>query len=127
VVTDQFLLVLLVQDQVVVEVVDVVATEDQALEQVEVELVYLVKVQVAMVVLTLIKPAKVVQVVLMRLVVEETMEEDKQAVKVILQQAEPFVLYGDSTVRSRQLTQVICKKQSLQKGSRSLFCYLFFC
>jgi hypothetical protein len=88
---------------------------------VEVELVYLVKVQVAMVVLTLIKPAKVVQVVLMRLVVEETMEEDKQAVKVILQQAEPFVLYGDSTVRSHQLILPTSKNNLYSKGTKVPF------
>jgi hypothetical protein len=51
------------------------------------------------------------------------MGEDKQAVKVILQQAEPFVLYGDSTVRSRQLIQVICKNNIYNKAPKSLIFY----
>jgi hypothetical protein len=51
------------------------------------------------------------------------MGEDKQAVKVILQQAEPFVLYGDSTVRSRQLIPVICKNNFYKKALRALFFY----
>jgi hypothetical protein len=83
----------------------------------------LVKAQVATVELMPIKPAKVGQVVLMPLVVVETTEEDKPVARVILLQAEPFVLYGDSTVHSLQLTLVIYKINNFfQKALRSLFC-----
>jgi hypothetical protein len=77
-------------------------------------------VQVATVELIAINPVKVAQVVLMPQVVVETMEEDKQAVIVMLLQAEPFVSYGDSTVLSLQPTQVICKNNLYKKALRSL-------
>ena len=120
---DQFLLILQDQAPVVVQVADVAAMAVKAPVQVAAELVYLVKVQVVPVELIPIKLVKVVQVVLMQPLVEETMEEGKPVVRVMLLQAEQFVLYGDSTVHSPQPTQVICKNNLYKKALRSLIFY----
>jgi hypothetical protein len=122
----QLVLLLLVQDLAAAVAVVAVVMADQEMVEVAVVWEYLAKAQMAPAALVLIKTVKVVQVVLMDLSLEDSMEEEPEVVKVVQLPVVLSVLFVDLVVHSPQPILVTYKNINIHKKAlRSLLPYYY--